>query len=61
MEAKITSHDRSGLLDEIQIHRAHVLLGEGRGLFEHVATSHIELDRMSVIESPGSRCFTRLV
>jgi dihydrofolate reductase len=43
----------AGLLDEIQIHLVPVLLGEGRRLVDRIATSHIELERMRVIESPG--------
>jgi len=43
----------AGLLDEIQIHLAPVLLGEGCRLFEHIGTEHIELERTRVIESPG--------
>ena len=44
---------RAGLLDEIQIHLAPVLLGEGIRLFDHVGTEPIELESTRVIESPG--------
>jgi len=44
---------QAGLLDEIQIHLVPVLLGEGRRLFEHLGTLHIELESTRVIESPG--------
>jgi dihydrofolate reductase len=44
---------KAGLLDEIQIHLVPVLLGEGRRLFDHLGTEHIELERTRVIESPG--------
>lgn len=44
---------KAGLLDEIQIHFIAVLLGEGRRLFDHLGTDHIELERTRVIESPG--------
>ncbi len=44
---------QAGLLDEIQIHLVSVLLGEGIRLFEHIATSHIELESTRVIKSPG--------
>lgn len=44
---------KAGLLDEIQIHLAPVLLGEGRRLFEHLETEQIELETTRVIESPG--------
>jgi dihydrofolate reductase len=43
----------AGLLDEIQIHLVPVLLGDGRRLFDHLATSRIELERTRVIESAG--------
>jgi dihydrofolate reductase len=41
-----------GLLDEIQIHVAPVLLGGGRGLFDRLEGEHIELQATRVIESP---------
>ncbi|SRR6266566_2028546 len=44
---------KAGLLDEIHIHLVPVLLGEGRRLFEHLGTKHIELENTRVIESPG--------
>jgi dihydrofolate reductase len=44
---------RAGLLDEIQIHVAPVLLGEGRRLLDHLGTEHIELESTRVIASPG--------
>ncbi len=44
---------KAGLLDEIQIHLVPVLLGEGKRLFDHSGTEHIELERTKVIESPG--------
>jgi len=42
----------AGLLDEIQIHIAPMLLGEGIRLFEHLGTEEIELEGTRVIESP---------
>lgn len=42
----------AGLLDEIQIHLAPVLLGDGVRLFDRVGKEHIELESASVIESP---------
>ena len=42
----------AGLLDEIQIHLVPVLLGDGRRLFEHAGSGHIELEASRVIESP---------
>jgi dihydrofolate reductase len=43
----------AGVLDEIQIHLIPVLLGEGRRLFEHLGTDHIELDPIRVVDGPG--------
>jgi dihydrofolate reductase len=43
----------AGLLDEIQIHVAPVLLGDGRRLFENTGTDRIELEPTRVIDSPG--------
>jgi dihydrofolate reductase len=43
---------RAGLLDEIHLQLAPVLLGTGRRLFDHLGTDHIELERTSVTESP---------
>jgi dihydrofolate reductase len=42
----------AGLLDEIQIHVAPVLIGEGRRLFENLGAEHIELVPHRVIASP---------
>jgi dihydrofolate reductase len=44
---------RAGVLDELQIHLIPVLLGEGRRLFEHLGTDHIDLEPIRVIEAPG--------
>lgn len=43
----------AGVLDEIQIHLVPVLLGEGRRLFEHLGTEHIELEPLRVLEGAG--------
>lgn len=43
----------AGVLDEIQIHLVPVLLGEGRRLFEHLGTDHIELEPVRVLEGAG--------
>jgi dihydrofolate reductase len=42
----------AGLLDEIQIHVAPVLIGEGRRLLENLGAEHIELEPHRVIASP---------
>jgi dihydrofolate reductase len=44
---------RAGVLDELQIHLIPVLLGEGRRLFEHLGTDHIELEPVRVLEGEG--------
>jgi dihydrofolate reductase len=44
---------RAGVLDELQIHLIPVLLGEGRRLFEHLGSDHIELEPIRVVEAPG--------
>jgi dihydrofolate reductase len=44
---------RAGLLDEIQIHLAPVLLGSGIRLFDHLGTEAIELEPLRVVDAPG--------
>ena len=44
---------KAGLLDEIQIDLAPVLLGGGVRLFDHLGTEPIELERTGVVEAPG--------
>lgn len=41
---------RAGLLDELEIHLVPVLLGEGRRLFEHLGSDHIELEQVRRLE-----------
>jgi dihydrofolate reductase len=43
---------RAGLLDEILIHLVPVLFGAGVRLFDHLGSKHIELETISVVESP---------
>jgi dihydrofolate reductase len=43
----------AGLLDEIQIHIAPMLLGGGIRLFGHLGPEQIDLERTRVIESPA--------
>ncbi|MEU9737058.1 dihydrofolate reductase family protein [Streptomyces sp. NPDC048002] len=42
----------AGLLDEINLQLAPVLLGDGRRLFEHLGTDGIELERTRLLASP---------
>ena len=44
---------KAGLLDEMQIHLAPVLLGDGIRLFDDLGTAPIELESMRVVETPG--------
>ncbi|MGH3129379.1 MAG: dihydrofolate reductase family protein [Gaiellaceae bacterium] len=48
----IQQYLKAGLLDEIQIHIAPLLLGAGVRLFDHLGTAHIELETTRVIDSP---------
>lgn len=42
----------AGLVDELQIHLAPILLGDGVRLFDHIGKEHVELENTRVIESP---------
>lgn len=42
----------AGLVDEIRLHIAPLLLGAGKRLFDHLGDNTIELERTKVIESP---------
>ncbi|QIN83319.1 dihydrofolate reductase [Rubrobacter tropicus] len=44
---------RAGLMDEMEVHLVHVLLGEGRRLFDHLGGGHIELDLVRRLEDRG--------
>jgi len=44
---------KARLVDEIQIHLVHTLLGAGIPLFKHLGTEQIELETTRVIEAPG--------
>lgn len=42
----------AGLLDEINLQLAPVLLGDGRRLFENLGPEHLELERTRILASP---------
>jgi dihydrofolate reductase len=44
---------RAGLLDELQIHLAPVLLGDGVSLFDHLGIEAVGLEASRVIASPS--------
>ncbi|MBN8618964.1 MAG: dihydrofolate reductase family protein [Anaerolineae bacterium] len=44
---------RAGLVDEMEIHVANVLLGAGRSLFVNVADHPLKLERIRVIATPA--------
>jgi dihydrofolate reductase len=44
---------RTGLLDELQIHLAPILLGDGVRLFDQIGPKDVELEVTRVIESPS--------
>jgi pimeloyl-ACP methyl ester carboxylesterase len=41
---------QAGLMDEMEIHLVHVLLGDGRRLFDHLGSDHIEVDLLRRLE-----------
>ena len=43
-----------GLLDELHMSIAHVILGEGVRLFDHLGQSPIHLERIRTLETPGA-------
>ncbi len=43
---------RAGLLDELHMSIAHVLLGEGVRLFDHLGPSPIHLEHIRTLETP---------
>ncbi len=45
---------KAGLLDEIHLTIAPVLLGEGVRLFDHLGSTPIHLERIRTVESPGA-------
>ena len=44
---------KAGLVDEIQLHLAPVLLGAGIRLFNHIGAERIQLESIRAIEAPG--------
>jgi dihydrofolate reductase len=45
---------KAGLLDEFHMNIAHVLLGEGVRLFDHLGSEPIQLERIRTLETPGA-------
>lgn len=43
----------AGLVDEIQIHLVHILLGEGKRLFDHMDVEQTKLENIRTIDSVG--------
>jgi dihydrofolate reductase len=48
----------AGLVDELRIHLAYVLLVTGTRLFDLRATAPVELDRTRTVETPGTTHLT---
>jgi dihydrofolate reductase len=44
---------QAGLIDEIHLDLAHMLLGDGIRLFEHLETMPLDLENIRTIEAPG--------
>lgn len=44
----------AGLLDEFHMNIAHVLLGEGVRLFDHLGSAPIHLEHIRTLETPGA-------
>ena len=45
---------KAGLLDEFHMAVAHVLLGEGIRLFDHIGSEPIQLEHIRTLETPGA-------
>ena len=48
----------AGLLDELRLHLAHVLLGDGTRLFDRIDTKRVTLERARVVDAPGATHLT---
>jgi dihydrofolate reductase len=49
---------KAGLLDEFHMNVAHVLLGEGVRLFDHLGPQPIHLEHLRTLETPGATHFS---
>lgn len=45
---------QAGLLNDFQMSIAHLLLGEGVRLFDHLGSQPIHLEHLSTVETPGA-------
>lgn len=53
MGAQVSQHFlKAGLIDEIRVQIAPVMLGSGTRLFEHLGAKHIELEQLGAVQSP---------
>ena len=43
----------AGLLDELRLHLAHILLGDGTRLFDRIDATRVTMERAGVIDAPG--------
>ena len=43
----------AGLLDELRLHLAHILLGDGTRLFDRIDPTRVTLERTRVVDAPG--------
>ena len=43
----------AGLLDELRLHLAHVLLADGTRLFDRIDANGVTLERTRVVDAPG--------
>ena len=48
----------AGLLDELRLHLAHVLLGDGTRLFDRIDPKRVTLERTRVVDAPGATRLT---